>query len=144
MLDTGVPGWETSAWLAGEAFCVRAARARGNANVFCDPAPFALRESGAPALPGKPLPYLAPPDPESRRILLVGTARGAIAGVSVTMFGETATAEVHRLPATGGRKVGAYAVWLPRSGAARDGMNLTDITEVVGRDSAGRIVARLT
>jgi hypothetical protein len=151
VLDNSVPGWETSVWLAGKAFCVRAARAGGkradgreNESVFCDPAPSALREAGSPALPAKPEPYLAPLDPASQKILLVGTVRGTVAGVSVTMFGETATADVHRLPATGGREVGAYAVWLPRSGAGRDGMDRTDITEVVARDPAGRIVARLS
>jgi hypothetical protein len=93
-------------------------------------------------LPAKPLPYTAPLDPQSREIILVG-ARGAVATVSVTMFGQTATAAVHPLPATGGRQVGAYAVWLPHSGAERDRMNLSDITAVVGRDADGNVVARL-
>jgi hypothetical protein len=150
VLDTRMPGWETSAWLADDAFCVRAARAGGkqvegkeNESVFCDPAPPALNTAGAPLLPAKPLPYLAPLDPQSREIILVGTVRGAVHSVSVTMFGATATAVVHPLPATGGRRVGAYALWLPRSGAVHDGMNLTDITAVVGRDATGAIVTRL-
>lgn len=150
VLDTRVPGWETSAWLADSAFCVRAARAGGNGeegreneSVFCDPAPAALDTIGSPLLPAKPLPYLAPLDPRSREIILVGAVRGAVSEVSVTMFGETATAVVHPLPATGGRQVGAYAVWLPRSGAEPDGMNQADITTVVGRDATGQIVARL-
>ena len=71
------------------------------------------------------------------------SVRGAVTSVSVTLFGQTATADVHPLPATGGRQVGAYAVWLPRSGADRDGMNLSDITAVVGRDAAGSVVTRL-
>jgi len=50
---------------------------------------------------------------------------------------------VHSLPATGGRQVGAYALWLPRSGAEHDGMNLADITAVVGRDANGNVVTRL-
>jgi len=129
---------------------VRVARAGGkqeegkeNESVFCEPAPSALGTAGPPLLPAKPLPYTAPLDPQSREIILVGTARGAVATVSVTMFGHTATAAVHPLPATGGRQVGAYAVWLPRSGAERDGMNLSDITAVVGRDAEGNVVARL-
>ncbi|MGC4746905.1 hypothetical protein ACLQ28_14750 [Micromonospora sp. DT201] len=150
VLDARLPGWETSAWLAEGAFCVRVARAGGkhekgkeNENVFCDPAPSTLDTIGSPLLPAKPLPYLAPLDPQSREIILVGAVRGAVTSVSVTMFGQTATAPVHPLPATGGRQVGAYAVWLPRGGAEPDGMDLTDITAVVGRDATGQIVAQL-
>jgi hypothetical protein len=150
VLDARMPGWETSAWLTEDAFCVRAARAGGkreegreNESVFCDPAPSALEAIGSPLLPAKPLPYLAPLDPQSREIILVGAVRGAVASVDVTMFGQTATAAVHPLPATAGRQVGAYAVWLPRNGAERDGMNLSDITAVVGRDATGSVVTRL-
>jgi hypothetical protein len=151
VLDARVPGWETSAWLPEEgAFCVRAARAGGkreegkpNESTYCDPAPSALDTIGPPLLPAKPLPYIAPQDPQTREVILVGTVRGAVTSVSVTMFGQTATADVHPLPATGGREVGAYAVWLPRSGADRDGMDLSDITAVVGRDAAGSVVTRL-
>ncbi len=149
VLDTRVPGWETSAWLSQNALCVRAARVgehkpgEENEFVFCDPAPSALKTVGPPLLPAKPVPYVAPMDPRSREIILVGTVRGAVASVSVTMFGETATATVHRLPATGGREIGAYAVWLPRSGSDRDGMALSDITAVVGRDATGGVVTSL-
>ncbi|MEU1605811.1 hypothetical protein [Micromonospora matsumotoense] len=59
VLDARVSGWETSAWLAEGAFCVRAARADGkheegkeNESVFCDPAPSALDTIGSPLLPG--------------------------------------------------------------------------------------------
>lgn len=150
VLDTRVPGWETSAWLAKDSFCVRAARADGkrdegreNEFVFCDPAPSALNTVGPPLLPAKPLPYTAPLDPQSQEIILVGTVRGAVASVSVTMFDQTATAPVHSLPSTGDGQVGAYAVWLPRSDAGRDGMDLSDITAVIGRNAAGMVVARL-
>ncbi|MER7894515.1 hypothetical protein ABTX15_32490 [Micromonospora sp. NPDC094482] len=149
-MDGRVPGWETSAWLAEDVSCVRAARVGGkhvegqeNESVVCDPAPAALKSSGPPLLPAKPLPYLQPWDPGSEEVILVGFVRGAIASVSVTMFGQTATATVHPLPATSGRQVGAYAVWLPRSGAEREGMNLSDITAVVGRDTDGNVVTRL-
>ncbi|MGH3740737.1 MAG: hypothetical protein ACRDT1_05325, partial [Micromonosporaceae bacterium] len=143
-----VPGWETSAWLSEGAFCVRAARLKPQAGkpnqaIYCDPAPPALEEAGPPLLPMKPLPYLDPGDPRSEKIILVGAVRGDVATVSVTMFDETATAQVHRLPATGGRHVGAYAVWLPFGGPERDGTGWDDITAVVGRDSAGRVVAWL-
>ncbi|NJC65656.1 hypothetical protein HC028_14280 [Planosporangium flavigriseum] len=40
--------------------------------------------------------------------------------------------------------VGAYAVWLPRSGPGRNGMDLSDITTVVAHDAAGNVVAQLT
>lgn len=62
------------------------------------------------------------------------------------MFGATATAPVHPLPVRDGRQIGAYAVWLPRGGAGTGakGMNLTDITAVIGRDDSGRVVAQLT
>ncbi|WFE40926.1 hypothetical protein [Micromonospora sp. WMMD998] len=150
VLDARIPGWETSAWLAEGAFCVRAARAGGqhekgkeNESVFCDPAPSALDSKGPPLLPAKPLPYPAPLDPQSREIILVGAVRGAVNSVSVTMFGETATAAVHPLPATDGRQVGAYAVWLPRGDAKPDGMDLADITAVVGRDTTGQIVTQI-
>jgi hypothetical protein len=133
--------------LAAEgAFCVRAARTgerkkdRVTEMVFCDPAPAALDTPGPPLLPDKPQPYSMPPDPQQKEVILVGTVRGDIASVSVTMFGQTATAAVHPLPATGGRQVGAYAVWLPRSGRERDGMNLSDVTDVIGRNAAGDIV----
>lgn len=118
---------------------------QSNANefVFCDPAPADLEAAGPPLLPAKPVPYVAPLDPQSQEILLVGTVRGAVADVSVTMFDATATATVHRLPSTAGHEIGAYAVWLPRSGPERDGMNLTDITAVVGRDTAGNVVTSL-
>lgn len=149
VLDTRVPGWETSAWLAEDSFCVRAARVgkredgEENESVFCDPAPAALDTTGAPLLPAKPLPYLAPLDPQSREIILVGAVRGAVTSVSVTMFGRTATADVRPLPATRGRQIGAYALWLPRHGADQDEMNLADITTVVGRDATGKVVTRL-
>jgi len=150
VLDTRVPGWETSAWLAEDMFCVRAARAgdrwvdgKENESIFCDPEPSALDEIGPPLLPAKPLPYLVPWDPGSDEIILVGSTRGDITSVSVTMFGQTATGSVHPLPATRGRQVGAYAVWLPRSGPDRDGMKLSDITAVIGRNAAGDIVAHL-
>jgi predicted RecA/RadA family phage recombinase len=151
VLDARIPGWETSAWLAEDAFCVRAARADGkraegkeNESVFCDPAPSALDTVGGPLLPAKPLPYLAPQDPRSREIILVGTVRGvAVTTVSVTMFGQTATGTVRPLPASDGRQVGAYALWLPRSGVGGEGMDLSDITAVVGRDAAGSIVTQL-
>ncbi|WP_428962216.1 hypothetical protein [Micromonospora fluostatini] len=150
VLDARVPGWETSAWLAEGSFCVRAARTGGkheegkeNESVFCDPAPSALDTIGSPLLPAKPLPYPAPLDPQSRKIILVGAVRGAVTSVSVTMFGQTATAAAHPLPATDGRQVGAYAVWLPRGDADPDGMNLADVTAVVGRDATGQIVAQL-
>lgn len=106
VLDTRVPGWETSAWLADGSFCVRAARADGR------------HEAGR----------------ENEFVF---------ANVSVTMFSETATAAVHSLPTTNSQQVGAYAVWLPRSGTGRDGMHISDITAVVGRNAAGEVVARL-
>ncbi|MGX7673053.1 hypothetical protein [Plantactinospora sp. DSM 117369] len=149
MLDTRAR-WETSAWLAAQgSFCVRAARTDGHRDdrvtetIFCDPAPAALDTIGPPLLPDKPQPYALPPDPQEQKIILVGTVRGDITSVSVTMFGQTATSTVHRLPATGDRQVGAYAVWLPRSGPERDGMKLSDITAVIGRNAAGSIVAQL-
>lgn len=134
--------------LSGDAFCVRAARVKPqkgkpNESISCDPAPAALKTIGPPLLPSKPLPYINPADPQSRKIILVGTVRGTVVTVAVTMFGHTATALVHPLPATDGRQVGAYAVWLPRSDAERDGMDLSDITAVIGRDAAGAIVTRL-
>lgn len=151
VLDARVPGWQTAAWLADGAFCVRAERTdqkpgedRADEAVFCDPAPPALDTTGAALLPAKPQPYIAPLDPQQKKIILVGTVRGqTITSVSVTMFGETVTATVRPLPAAGGREIGAYAVWLPRSGPERDGMSLDDITAVVGRDVAGNTVARL-
>jgi hypothetical protein len=150
VLDTHVPGWETSAWLAKNAFCVRAARpdrkrddGRASEFVFCDPAPSALDTIGPPLLPAKPTPYIAPLDPQQREIILVGAVRGEVASVSVTMFDQTATAAVHPLPTTGGRQIGAYAVWLPRHAAGRNGMDLSDITTVVARDAAGNVVTRL-
>jgi hypothetical protein len=150
VIDASVPGWKTSAWLADRTFCVRVFRADGkqatgreNELVFCDPAPAELAAAGSPLLPAKPQPYVAPLDPRQRDTILVGTARGPVATVSVTMFGETATATVHRLPAASGRHVGAYALWLPHSGQGRNGMTLADITSVVGRDSAGAIVAQV-
>ncbi|MFY1696716.1 hypothetical protein [Solwaraspora sp. WMMA2101] len=150
VLDARVPGWETAAWLAEDAFCVRVARVDGkrregkeNEFVFCDPAPEALDTVGPPLLPTKPMPYVAPLDPQQREIILVGPVRGAVTSVSVTMFGQTATAAVHRLPATRNRQVGAYAVWLPRNGDKRDGMNLSDITAVVGHDADGNVVTQL-
>lgn len=151
VVDSSVPGWRTSVWLADdELFCVRAARVPGkwkagreNEFIFCDPAPSILASTGSPSLAGKPLPFIAPLDAESRKIILVGTVRGRIASVSVTMFGETATSAVHRLPTTGGRYLGAYAVWLPRSRPGNNGMHLSDITAVVGRDDSGDVVTRL-
>ncbi|MEV8508667.1 hypothetical protein AB0368_28100 [Actinoplanes sp. NPDC051475] len=150
MLDTSVRGWETSAWLDDDTFCVRAARTSGrhvdgqeNEFVFCDPAPAALNSPGPPLLPGKPRPYIAPLDPQSKEIILIGATRGAITDVSVTMFGRTATAAVRPLPATDGRQIGAYAVWLPRTAPGRNDMKLTDITAVTGRDATGRVVTRL-
>ncbi|MFI7209397.1 MULTISPECIES: hypothetical protein [Micromonospora] len=145
-----MPGWEASAWLTGDAFCVRAARTgpevkddAANNFVFCNPAPSALDRDGPPMLPAKPVPYVAPLDPQQQEIILVGTVRGNIATVSVTMFGETATAAVHLLPMSKGRQVGAYAVWLPRSGPERDGMSSSDITAVIGYDAAGTVIAQL-
>lgn len=150
VLDTRVAGWETSAWLAEAAVCVRAAQVGGSGRdgkekvfVSCDPAPSALATAGPPLVPAKPLPYIAPLDPEQRTILLVGVVRGAITSVSVTMFGQTTTAVVHPLPATGGRQIGAYALWAPRSAPGRNSMDLSDISAVIGRDAAGSIVARL-
>ena len=150
VLDTSMSGWETLGWLTEKAFCVRATRTgrkvekgKENDSVFCDPAPAALDTAGPPLLPAKPLPYLAPLDPQSEKIILVGTVRGAVASVRVTMFNQTVTAIVHSLPATGGRQIGGYAVWLPRSGTERQGMNLADITAVVGFDAAGVIVTQL-
>ncbi|MGC9669501.1 hypothetical protein ACNTMW_23475 [Planosporangium sp. 12N6] len=151
VLDARVPGWETSAWLAEDAFCVRAARAGGehvdrqeNEFIFCDPAPSALKTVGPPLLPAKPTPYIAPLDPQQREVILVGTVRGTAASVAVTMLDQTATATVHPLPATGGRQIGAYAVWLPRHASGRNGMDLSDITAIVARDDAGNVVAQLT
>ncbi|WBB97164.1 MULTISPECIES: hypothetical protein [unclassified Solwaraspora] len=150
VLDARVPGWQTAAWLAEDSFCVRVARVdekrregKENEFVFCDPAPEALDTVGPPLLPTKPMPYVAPLDPQQRKIILVGSVRGAVTSVSVTMFGQTATAAVHRLPATRSRQIGAYAAWLPRSEHERDGMNLSDITAVVGRDADGRVVTQL-
>ncbi len=146
MLDSRVPGWQTSAWLAGDSFCVRGARLGGDPagnSVFCEPAPAALKNPGPALLPAKPLPYLAPADPRAERILLVGTVRGQVATVSTTMLGEDVTAEVHPLPVTGGRHVGAYAVWLPRGHGDQEGMSLDDIVRVIGRDAAGNEVTRL-
>ncbi|MEV6299839.1 hypothetical protein AB0M02_10590 [Actinoplanes sp. NPDC051861] len=140
VLDARVAGWETSAWLGDGSLCVRGAGVDGNpeaASVFCDPAPATLNDGG------KPLPYLAPADPQARQILLVGTVSGEVAEVSTTMFGETATGKVHPLPVTDGRSVGAYAVWLPSSGDNQPGMTLDDITAVVARDAAGNVVTRL-
>ncbi|WP_233606295.1 hypothetical protein [Micromonospora sp. Llam0] len=149
MLDARVPGWETAAWLAEDAFCVCVARVdkrsegKENEFVFCDPVPETLDTVGPPLLPTKPMPYVAPLDPQQREIILVGSVRGAVTSVSVTMFGQTATAAVQQLPATGGRQIGAYAVWLPRDGGQRDGMNLSDITAVVGHDADGNVVTQL-
>lgn len=150
VLDTQVPGWETSAWLTEGSFCVRAARTdgrhkegRANEFVFCDPAPSALNTAGPPLLPAKPMPYIAPLDPQSQEIILVGTVRGAVTSVSVTMFNRTATAAVHSLPTTNSHQVGAYAVWLPSSDTGRNGMHISDITAVIGRNAAGEVVARL-
>jgi hypothetical protein len=151
VLDTSVPDWTTSAWLAKDTLCVRVARSDGerrkdreNELVFCDPAPSALDTSGPPLLPAKPQPYVAPLDPQQRKTILIGTVRGAVATVSVTMFGNTATTPVHQLPTADGRQVGAYALWLPYSGPTRNGMTLSDITDVVGRDAAGVVVTRLS
>ncbi|MDG4790208.1 hypothetical protein O7626_30525 [Micromonospora sp. WMMD1102] len=145
-----MPGWETSAWLTEGAFCVRATRTgaevkddAANNFVFCNPVSSALDSSGPPMLPAKPLPYVAPLDPQQQEIILVGNVRGDVATVSVTMFGETATAAVHPLPVSEGRQVGAYAVWLPKSGPGRDGMSLSDITAVIGYDAAGDVIAEL-
>jgi hypothetical protein len=149
VLDTTIPGWQTTAWLSDETFCVRAARTgkhkRGKANdeVSCEPAPAALTTPGPALLPAKPLPYLMPQDPDSRKIILVGTVRGAIVQVAVTMFGQTETATVHAVPVTGGGQIGAYAVWLPSSGRDRSGMRLTDVT-AVGYDASGTVIAQLT
>ncbi|MDG4762864.1 hypothetical protein O7632_01845 [Solwaraspora sp. WMMD406] len=135
--------------MAGDSFCVRTARSddeyvvgRENDFIWCDPAPSGALDPGPPALPADPLPYPAPLDPESQLIMLVGVVRGPVASVSVTMFGQTATSMVHPLPATDDRHIGAYAVWLPRSGDERSGMELSDITEVVAYDSDGIMVAR--
>jgi hypothetical protein len=77
-------------------------------------------------------------------MILVGAVRGAVNTVTVTMSGHTATAAVHTLPTPGDRRIGAYAVWLPRRAASGGpGTNLDDITAVTGRDSSGRIVAQL-
>ncbi|GLI03354.1 hypothetical protein Pa4123_86320 [Phytohabitans aurantiacus] len=143
-------GWETAAWLDGGQFCVRAQRTGRKVNasaasnfVFCDPAPSALDASGPALLPAKPVPYVAPLDPQQRKTILVGTVRGDVATVSVTMFGETATAAVHQLPVSAGRQVGAYAVWLPRSGPGRSGMDLSDVTAVIGYDAAGNVLTQV-
>ena len=148
VLDARVPGWETSAWLTEDSFCVRTARSDGerkgreNEFVFCDPAPPALTSAGPPLLPAKPLPYAVPLDPHSREIILVGITRGAVVSVSVTMFDQTVTAAVHPLPTPGSHQVGAYAAWLPRSGAIPNGMDLSDVA-IVGRNVDGTVVARL-
>lgn|GEM_PF-1904622 len=150
VLDARVPGWQTAAWLAEDSFCVRVARVgdkrregKENEFVFCDPAPEALDTVGPPLLPTKPMPYAVPLNSQLREIILVGPVRGAVTSVSVTMFGQTATAAVHRLPATRNRQIGAYAVWLPRDEGERDGMNLSDITAVVGHDVDGNVVTQL-
>lgn len=82
------------------------------------------------------LPY--PPDGES--ILAVGFVSGSVASVDVRM-----TSGVHEsatvVPLRGARAVGGYAVWLP-VGASQT-ISWADIAAVFGRDSSGRVVARL-
>ena len=149
LLDHRFPDWETSAWLSTGVLCLRAARTadkhrsdRENQSVSCDPAPVPLRGDGPPDL-STPVPQVMPMDPASKELLLIGTVRGAVATVDVTMFGVTATGTVRRLPTADDRQLGAYAVWLPRSGPGKDGMRASDITAVVGRDQAGKIVVEL-
>ncbi|KAB1923439.1 hypothetical protein F8271_30935 [Micromonospora sp. ALFpr18c] len=132
-------------------FCVRSARTRSggrgdaaNKFVSCNPAPPALLlGDGPPILPAKPVPYVAPLDPQQQKVILVGVVRGNVASVAVTMFGTTVTAAVHPLPAVEGGQVGAYAVWLPRSGPAHNGMSSSDITAVIGYDASGQVVVQL-
>lgn len=148
VLDASVPGWTTSAWLARESFCVRVARSDGklrkgreNQLIFCGPVPPGLDVVGSPLIPAKPVPYVAPQDPRRQKTILVGTVRGAITEVSVTLYGTTATGVVRPLPATAGRQVGAYVVWLPSSGPNNSGLSTSDITALIGRDSRGVTVA---
>lgn len=149
LLDTRIPGWQTSAWLAGDKFCVRAARTppiKGNMDneyVSCDPAPASLSRAGPPLIPARPAPSVWPLDPAQRDLIVIGAVRGAIAEVTVTVFGRSFTAPIHELPVSGGRSVGAYAVWIPWSGPGGDGFQDEDITSVTGRDSTGQVVARL-
>ncbi|MDW5328550.1 hypothetical protein [Plantactinospora sp. KLBMP9567] len=149
-LEHEIQGWETFAWLSERLLCVMAARpvqlrrpGQENEHTYCDRAPDTLLRDGPPALSSKPLPQVAPMDPDSRRLLLVGTVRGTVATVDVSMFGVTVTGEVRQLPTGDHRQIGAYAVWLPRSGPETHGMTLSDITAVVARDHAGRVVAEL-
>lgn len=150
LLDHRFSEWETSAWLAETALCIMTARpvdlrrsGQENEFVFCEPTPAPLLGDGPPALPSKPFPQVVPMDPNSKDVLLVGTVRGPVATVDVTMFGATATSDVRSLPTGDQRQVGAYAAWLPRSQPAKDGMNLSDITAVIARDKAGMVVAKL-
>lgn len=150
LIDQRSSDWEVFAWISDTSLCIMTARPmklrrKGQANevIFCDPAPLGLLAKGRATLPGKPLPQVAPADPRQAEILLVGTTRGAIATVEVTMFGVTATGRVRRLPTRDDRGIGAYTVWLPRSGPDRQGMSLADITSVIGRDRTGRAVATI-
>ncbi|MDP9794427.1 hypothetical protein J2S43_002939 [Catenuloplanes nepalensis] len=133
VLDRTLPGWTVEAWLKDDSgFCVRAIDPEfhdhgGQCLGLGD-----LAEPGPPALGTKPVPQLPIHDYARDRALLIGTVRGKIAEVTVTMAGHAATGAVTAMSDS----IGAYAVWLP----AGDGVGWEHITGVVGYDAGGDAV----
>ncbi|MDR7276034.1 hypothetical protein [Catenuloplanes atrovinosus] len=137
VLDTTIPGWTVEAWLTDSSgFCVRAIDPRRFEQGSACRGLGALAEDGPPALGGKPAPQMTPHDYDRDRMLMVGTVRGEIAEVTVTMSGHAATGAVVPLTAS---RVGAYAVWLP----AGDGVGSDHITGVVGYAADGTLMTVL-
>ncbi|GAB7036275.1 MULTISPECIES: hypothetical protein [Catenuloplanes] len=133
VLDATLPGWTVEAWLRGDSgFCTRVIDPEfhdhgGQCLGLGD-----LAEPGPPALGTEPVPQLPIHDYARHRVLLIGTVRGQIAEVTVTMAGHAATGAVTAV----GDTIGAYAVWLP----AGDGVGSEHITGVVGYGTDGRAV----